>query len=149
MDKRVVKFRAWDKHGQFNPDGNPQMLEDVGVTTRINQWLKVPSWVVVEGQIHIHPEASGFVLMQFTGLVDQDGREVYEGDVLENERRMTWFEVVWDGDRARFGKRPLGDEAMRYVSELQDMGHWRVVGNIHEIEANIERTMETDDESTG
>ena len=56
---REIKFRAWDKY--------LNMMQD---------WLYLRTWTPKNWN------ESGIELMQYTGLKDKSGREIYEGDIV-------------------------------------------------------------------
>lgn len=77
-------------------------------------------------------------VMQFTGLKDKNGKEIYEGDTGKSwyDRSLIW-EVYWNDDDARFwlrsGIREYGD--MNCSDDLEAGVNWlefEVIGNIYE-----------------
>ncbi|MEK6879780.1 MAG: YopX family protein [Nanoarchaeota archaeon] len=81
MAQREIKFRAWD-------DCEKKMV--VPTEEELGYWLDNQNKGIKEFYM---------VLMQFTGLLDKNGKEIYEGDILERDIHgrgvVKWNEVGW------------------------------------------------------
>lgn len=133
---REIKFRAWDK-------------EKNEITTTI-----------CIGGLHIpyNSNPNNYILMQYTGLKDKNGKEIYEGDIVTgqyshydplqdayiedekmggivffNEHKWSFKAIQHLCDKDREGK-------MRYFDLFDEKLHWggqrfgdmEVIGNVYE-----------------
>ena len=79
MKQREIKFRIWAE----TDDGNELIY--LGKSECDNGlWFDAPK--------HLDKYIS---LMQFTGLHDKKGNEIYEGDVCKRERHKELYEIVF------------------------------------------------------
>ena len=117
----IPKFRAW-----FNKEQKMDNYID-----HIS-WLEDELYCIGDGITYM-VSAEDLVLMQSTGLVDKNGKEIFEGDILDYNGRKAL--VRWHGSYASF--------IYRFVDELQKRNaEWKplylaymkceIIGNIYE-----------------
>jgi len=120
---RKIKFRAWKSWRK------PQMLYDNAFKL---EWSEKNRRL--EANCHWRFDASyNMPLMQFTGLKDKKGKEIYEGDIVSFEYDPNEFEkykVSWG--TATFYAESLEDA--EYNNSLWDMPreNMEVIGNVYE-----------------
>lgn len=117
------KFRAWLKE--------EYRMTDVREITFFNDEVQMIS--DVEG-FYAYDE---FKLMQFTGLKDKNGKEIFEGDVVKYEvgRNTYTEEVAYDKNFAGFGVKDAKANVVFTFGEIAEdisLISLEVIGNIYE-----------------
>jgi hypothetical protein len=105
---REIKFRAWDK------------------SQKHMAYQGTPDLETLQSFIHHYGDE---ILMQFTGLTDSTGRDIYEGDFVQHDAWDYPFEVIFDNSKARFVlKLKTG------LTQFIDNDRLIIIGNIYENE---------------
>lgn len=110
---REIKFRAWD-----------------------NETKDLRQYEEISGICLSALNATDWDLEQFTGLKDQNGKDIYEGDIIKYfgakkrvKIKTTYGIVFYDSEHGRFNSRIQNEEHNKGgISPLDDL----IVGNIHE-----------------
>jgi uncharacterized phage protein (TIGR01671 family) len=122
-NRRIIKFRAWSKS--------------------LNRMIWGPSVGTVNtGWVYALAESVGYeneiILMQFTGIMDKNGKEIYEGDIvhymfdfddekLQKKAKRYKGNVYWDDEHAGWVVGPH-----RLVFNNGNFCQVEVIGNIYE-----------------
>lgn len=120
---REIKFRVWDNRCKnwLNPD---ETNDGAGLT--------------FDGQVafcdqsqfgYINPKHKDkFVIQQFTGLKDRNGKEIYEGDFLRGEEYELPVKVIFSGAAFRL---KYSNRELEFYESSEKIG-MEIVGNIFE-----------------
>ena len=116
---RPIKFRVWDKR-ETKGIHTQNMLYDAQLHDFWEDFVDYP----------------GYELMQYTGLTDKNGKEIYEGDIVkfsrlfEKERQIKELKSFVRFDEGQFGFDLIGFNDMFFT--LSDECGIEVIGNIFE-----------------
>ena len=82
----------------------------------------------------LSPATEESPVMQWTGLKDRNGVEIYEGDIVNYHFVEDWSKMVcqWNGDKAEFALYDPSDKHYWGVNAGDISERAEVIGNIHE-----------------
>lgn len=123
---REIKFRAWDKKNK------KIVYEDTYVCDMT---------ITFGGQVFCHDSYYeihdyDFDLMQYIGLKDKKGKEIYEGDIVRDikmmkvNRELSIHEIVFVG--GSFCMRCLSDTIPIFAYDGLVLENMEIIGNIYE-----------------
>lgn len=66
---------------------------------------------------------------QFTGLIDCEGNEIWEHDLLQSQKTKAIYEVVWDEGDFTLSDYVVGVETMIFLCSALRTSRIKVIGN--------------------
>ena len=115
---REIEFRAYDKVGEV-------MISSDELLTANSAYLKDSL-----------TETKNLKLMQFTGLTDKNGVEIYEGDILSTDLSRPYLVVEFLGGAFMYQCHDSGDDYYDHMSPTCDIRtqdkYCAVIGNVHQ-----------------
>jgi hypothetical protein len=116
-EQREIKFRVWNpKFKEFN------------------------YWGFMDGHFKGPPTGSHLTIEdcsksdRFTGLLDKNGKEIYQGDKITWSGASDFCVVIWSGRFAGFGLRMNGWLHTHFFNEAVDPNECEVIGHIYSSE---------------
>lgn len=128
----IPKFRVW------LPDPDVERL------------LRVKALVFEDGKTRcvcgyaydFYLEDEDAILMQSTGLLDKDSKEIFDGDILAIETKDGLVKVIvfWDNEHALFMvESKTYNEKFALAELIEDGSSITIIGNIHENSELLEK----------
>ena len=109
MKTRELKFRAWNGNIMFYDDLTVVSPVDIGLNKLLERAGKT------------------YRLMQFTGLYDKNNKEIYEGDIFQDEEDGYCDYVEWDDTYSGWTT-----HKWFLPNEFMNLEKMEIIGNIYE-----------------
>ncbi len=118
---REIKFRAWV---------NDHWVDWIPTCKTLGAY----NASIIDTEGYTFEEDNPFIVEQYTGLKDKNGKEIYEGDRIKIEGSDTVYTVeygrgVWV---ARFGDEPGDNICLFHYVQKNTVLYAEVIGNVHE-----------------
>jgi uncharacterized phage protein (TIGR01671 family) len=116
---REIKFRAWGPNSNYMWSWGELVANDTSV-----RWLQ--------------PHFGEKILMQFTGLKDKDGKDIYDGDIVTISYGIPPItenlQIVWINDEVHYGWffKNLRNNGVSAPAHSTYQDSITIIGNIHE-----------------
>lgn len=120
---RDIKFRAWDNENEY------MITSKQGVFTALQYYMNITrqdDGYYNDGGL-LSPIKGKYSLMQYTGLKDKNGKEIYEGDILKGTfygfmapEYDFVFSVYWD------------EKEKGFMANYFEPSECEVIGNIYD-----------------
>lgn len=147
---REIKFRAWDNENKY------MITSKQGIFTALRNSMNITvqdNGYYNNGDL-LKPNKEKYTLMQYTGLKDKNGVEIYEGDIVRYHHK-TFFKkkgekiydfknekcyVVWDIEDAGFclskSKDKITNKTFVDLLYMMEDDCMEIIGNIYENEVD-------------
>jgi hypothetical protein len=142
---RKLEFNAWIPelgymiedvaigHGTIGfPSDNEDFANALKAKGFDPEECELPTWLYDTGEDWYQiTDPEHFVILQFTGLKDRDGKQIFEGDILENEKssKSNFFVKFNVGGYDAVYK---GNFTLTLYPVLHDFEGAKVIGNIYQ-----------------
>lgn len=117
---REIKFRAWDKVNKFLTQVMTLSFRDGKVST---------THYSNGGGVYLHDDE--VVLMQYTGLKDKNGKEIYEGDIIKFDKKSPEIKSVFYKNGS-FCILDVNDVDICYLGDCIFKDEYEIIGDIYQ-----------------
>ena len=119
-----LKFRVWDKK-----------LQILGTVSNIDfEFEEVTFYIDDEEELDVSQTFKDVEIMQSTGLFDKNGKEIFEGDIIDVGTRIPFLNKIQRDEETAYLKLVPLDKRWTesYFTNFEDKSRYEVVGNIYE-----------------